>query len=66
MKRDKTLSLGEFKQLTKDLPDDTAIMVAMNNYALAVSVYVFETTLDKQGVFLLDVGTKDSVRFVTI
>ena len=66
MKRDKTLSLGEFKQLTKDLPDDTAIMVAMNNYALAVSVYVFETTLDKQGVFLLDVSTKDSVRFATI
>lgn len=66
MKRDKTLSLGEFRKLTKDLPDDTAIMVAMKNYALAVNMLVFETTLDKQGVFLLDVNTKDSVRFAVL
>ena len=66
MKRDKTLSLGEFRQLTKDLPDDTAIMVAMGKDALAVSMFIFETTLDKQGVFLLDVNTKDSVRFAVL
>lgn len=64
MKRDKTLSLGEFRQLTKDLSDNTAIMlVDKNNSALALKVYPFETSLDRQGVFLLDINIYESVRF---
>lgn len=64
MERSKTLSLGEFRQLTKDLPDDTAIMiVSENNNALALSAYPFETSLDKSGVFLLNMNIYESVHF---
>ena len=66
MKRDKTLTLGQFKELTKDLPDNTAIMVVSGgDTALALGVYPFETSLDGQRVFLLDMSPYDYVRFET-
>ena len=67
MKRSDTISLGEFRKMTKDMPDDTAIMIVAegpySNEALAVEFYPFETSLDRQGVILLRPDTSDSVSF---
>ena len=66
MKRDKTLTLGQFKELTKDLPDNTAIMVVSGgDTALALGIYPFETSLDEQRVLLLDMSVTDHVTFKT-
>ena len=66
MKRDKTLTLGQFKELTKDLPDNTAIMVVSDgDTALALDLYPFETTLDEQRVLLLNMSQSNYVRFKT-
>lgn len=64
MNRNNTLSLGELRELTKDLPDDTAILISMGrDTAVAINTYPFETSLDSQGVFLLDLNPYDSVSF---
>lgn len=66
MKRNATMSLGELRRLTKDLPDSTAIMIIseqVNNEAVAVHPYCFETSLDPQGVFLLESDISESVTF---
>lgn len=64
MKRKDTLSLGELRELTKDLPDDTAILINMRrDTAVAVHTYPIETSLDSQGVFLLDLDPYNSVTF---
>lgn len=69
MKRNATMSLGELRRLTKDLPDDTVIMMIseqVNNEAVAVHPYCFGTSLDSQGVFLLEVDTSESVAYVDV
>lgn len=54
MNRKDTLSLGELRELIKDLPDDTAILISMErDTAVAVNIYPFETSLDSQGVFFI-------------
>lgn len=68
MKRKDTMSLGEFRELTKDMPDSAVIMVtASTGYtdqvALAVHNYPFETSLDKQDVILLEPDITNSVCF---
>ena len=68
MKRGDTMSLGEFRELTKNLPDDAVIMIVseqMNDEALTVHPHPFCTSLDSQGpgVFLLQADTSDSVHF---
>lgn len=74
MKRNATMSLGEFREATKDLPDHTCLMVVahMNDggdstidggEALAIKPYPFETTLDRQDVYLIDVDLTESIKF---
>lgn len=66
MKRSATLSLGEFRRLTQDLPDNAVIMIVSSQVqgeALAVRPYYFETSLDAQGVFLLEEDISESVCF---
>ena len=66
MRRSATISLGEFRMVTKDMSDDTIIMVASDrtfNQALAVQFYPQETSLDRHGVILLQPDTSDSVYF---
>ena len=64
MNRKDTLSLRELRELTKNLPDDTAVLIRMErDTAVAVNTYSFETSLDSQGVFLLDLNPYDSVTF---
>ena len=67
MRRSATISLGEFRMMTKDMSDDIIIMVVSDrtfNQALAVEFYPQETSLDRQGVILLRPDTSDSVYFV--
>lgn len=66
MKRSDTLTLGELRELTKDMDDRTAIMIvaeSAQNEALAVKLYPFETSLDRQGVLLLRPDVSDSITF---
>ncbi len=66
MTRRDTLTLGEFRELTKDMDDQVAILIVSelaHNEALAVDTYAFETSLDRQGVFLLQPKTSESVKF---
>lgn len=67
MKRNATISLGEFREATKDLPDHTCLMVVAHmsdgSEALAIKPYPFETTLDRQDVYLMDVDLTESVKF---
>lgn len=68
MKRSDTMSLGEFRELTKDMPDDAIIMISseqMYQEALAVHSYPFCTSLDDQGsgIILLESDISDSVHF---
>jgi len=65
MNRKDTLSLRELRELTKNLPDDTAVLIRMErDTAVAVNAYPVETSLDSQGVFLLDLNPYASVTFV--
>lgn len=69
MKRKDTMSLKEFRELTKDMPDRTVILiVASTGYteqaALAVHSYPFCTSLDDQDVLLLEQDITDCVHFV--
>lgn len=69
MKRGDTMSLGEFRELTKDLPDHTAILLVQptgytEQEAISVHSYAFCTSLDKQDMFLLDCDDSNSVSFV--
>lgn len=69
MKRSDTMSLGEFRKMTENLPDDAIIMIVserLNHEALAVHSYPFCTSLDDQGsgVVLLEGDINDSVHFV--
>lgn len=68
MKRKDTISLGEFRELTKDLPDETAILLVNptgyeTQAACPLHSYPFCTTLDNQGVFLLESDISDYVSF---
>ena len=67
MKRKDTLSLGEFRAFTADMPDDAAIMIVsdtlLDNTALAVQLYPIETSLDRQGVILLQQNIYEAVTF---
>lgn len=65
MKRTQTISLGEFRELTKDMTDDAAILVVApeGDAALAVQPHSFETSLDRQNAILLDIDYSESVRF---
>jgi len=68
MKRGDTMSLGEFRELTKDMPDNAIIMIVseqMYHEALAVHSYPFCTSLDEQGagVMLLEADISESVHF---
>ena len=66
MKRKDTMSLGEFREATKNLPDDAIIMIVSEHStteALAVHPYHFATSLDEQNVFLLESDISDSVSF---
>lgn len=66
MKRSDALTLGELRELTKDMDDRTAIMVVSEgaqNEALAVQLYPFETSLDRQGVLLLRPDVSNSITF---
>lgn len=68
MKRCDTMSLGEFRELTKGMPDDAVILIVserMQHEALAVSSYPLRTSLDDQGsgVILLEGDIGESVHF---
>lgn len=68
MKFKDTMSLGELRKLTKDMPDEAVIMIVseqMNDEVLAMHPYPFCTSLDSQGpgVFLLQADISDSVHF---
>ena len=66
MRRSDTISLGEFRRMTKDMPDDAVIMIVAenaHNQALAAELYPWETSLYRQGVILLRGDTSDSVSF---
>lgn len=66
MKRKDCMTLGEFRELTKDMPDDTALLVVSereHNKALALRPYLFCTSLDEQGVYLLEADISESVKF---
>ena len=66
MKRKDTMSLGEFRELTKNLPDNAVIMIVSEQdreEALAVQAYPFSTSLDEQSVFLLEANIYESVHF---
>lgn len=68
MKRGDTMSLGEFRELTKDTPDNAIIMIVSeqrHNHALAVHSYPFCTSLDDQGagIILLEADISESVPF---
>lgn len=68
MKRSDTMSLGEFRELTKDMPDNAIIMIVsemMPDEAVAVRLYPVCTSLDDQGagIVLLEGDISESVRF---
>ena len=63
------ITLGEFIKLTKDLDDDTILMVVSEcdvNTAVALDMYPFETSLDfrdNHKFFLFDVDSINAVGF---
>ena len=66
MTKGDTLSLGEFRRQTADLPDDTAILVVAEGCqkdALAVDFYPYENSLTRQGALLLRPDITESVPF---
>ncbi len=68
MKRSDTMSLGEFRKMTENLPDDAIIMIVseqVNNEAIAAHPYPVCTSLDDQGsgVVLLEGDISESVHF---
>ena len=61
-----SLTLGEFRELTKNLPDDVKIMITSesdSDKALPVMVYPFETSIDNNGFFLLSQNCNESIDF---
>lgn len=62
-----SLTLGEFRELTKNLPDNVKIMITSetepNSKALPVLIYPFETNLDYENVFLLSQNCNESIDF---
>lgn len=69
MKRKDTMSLGEFRELTKDMPDHTALLLVQptgfeEQAAVALQSYPFCTSLDSQDVFLFQPDVSESARFV--
>lgn len=62
-----SLTLGEFRELTKNLPDDVKIMITSetepDGKALPVMVYPFDTSLDCEQIFLLSQNCNESVDF---
>jgi hypothetical protein len=67
MKRSACMSLGEFREATKDMPDHTCLMVVSStgyeDCALALQPYPFCTTLDQQDVYLFQLDPSESVTF---
>ena len=67
MKRSACMSLGEFREATKDMPDHTCLMVISNtgyeDCTLALQPYPFCTSLDHQDVYLFQIDLSDSVTF---
>ena len=67
MKRSACMTLGEFREVTKDMPDRTILMVVSHqgdgNNALALQPYPFCTSLDYQDVYLMEADISDCVRF---
>lgn len=66
MQRSETMTLGELRELTKDMDDRTSVLVVLDsarNEALAVHLYPYETSLDKCGVLLLRPNIACSVTF---
>ena len=63
------MTLGEFRQLTKDLDDDTILMVVSEcerDTAVALDMYPFETSLDFRDdhkFFLFDTDGMNYVGF---
>lgn len=61
-----SLTLGEFRELTKNLPDDVKIVITSesdSDKALPVMVYPFETNIDNNGFFLLSQNCNESIDF---
>jgi len=66
MQRSDTMTVGELRELIKDMDDKTAVLIVAenaHNEALAVKPYPFETSLDRQGVLLLRPDVSCSVTF---
>ena len=68
MNKGDTLSLGEFRKQTADMPDNTPILIAAEgcqyySHALVVAFYPYENTLSNQGVLLLRPDPTESVTF---
>lgn len=60
------LTLGQFRELTKNIPDDTILVITSesdSNKALPVIMYPFETSIDNDGFFLLSQDCNESIDF---
>lgn len=61
------MSLGEFREAIKDMPDHTCLLVVSTtgykDCALALQPYPFSNTLDHQDVYLFQMDPSDSVTF---
>lgn len=63
------ITLGEFRKLTKNLDDDTVLMVVSEcevNTAVALDMYPFETSLDFRDdykFYLFDVDSSNATGF---
>ena len=60
------LTLGQFRELTKNIPDDTILVITSesdSNKALPVIMYPFETNIDNDGFFLLSQDCDESIDF---
>lgn len=62
----KGLTLGRFRELTKNIPDNTILVITSesdSNKALPVIMYPFETSIDNDGFFLLSQDCNESIDF---
>lgn len=57
----KAMTLGELREATKDLPDDTKLMVAHGTEAYPLSDYHFCTNIDYEGGYLFGFDNSQSV-----
>ena len=60
------LTLGQFRELTKNIPDDAILVITSesdSNKALPVIMYPFETNIDNDGFFLLSQDCNESIDF---